>query len=292
MAPSIRNLQLETQRRLTATLGLNAQEARLETQILLETALQCTRAWLISHAEEIITDTQHSAFNQLLGRRLNGEPLAYILGEREFFGLRLKVTPATLIPRPDTEILVESALEKLNSNHTRQVLDLGTGSGAIALAIAKNRPAAAVTAIDASLAALTVAKQNADELKIDNVTFLHSHWYEKLDVRQFDLIVSNPPYIAADDLHLTQGDLRAEPLSALASGDDGLDDIRHIISHSLLYLKPQGWLMLEHGYDQAHAVQNLLAEAGFTEIATIKDLAANDRVTLGKNPLIVSTHWD
>lgn len=296
MALSIRNLQLESQRRLIATLGLDAQESRLETQILLETALQCTRAWLISHAEEIMTDAQLSAFDQLLGRRLNGEPLAYILGEREFFGLKLKVTPATLIPRPDTEMLVETALATISdiNRHNKQqlVADLGTGSGAIALAIAKNKPDVTITAIDASDAALAVAKENAAALKINNVTFLRSNWFENLVGCQFDLIVSNPPYIAADDPHLSQGDLVSEPMSALASGDDGLRDIRHIISHSLLYLKPQGWLMLEHGYDQAQAVHSLLAEAGFTDIKTIKDLADNDRVSIGKNPLIVSTHWD
>jgi release factor glutamine methyltransferase len=228
----------------------------------------------------------------LVSRRLNGEPIAYILGYREFYGLSFKVSPATLIPRPDTETLVETALSKLPQQERVAVLDLGTGSGAIALAIAKHRPLCSVLALDASEAALAVAKNNADRLSIVNANFLQSDWFSELGLQRFELIVSNPPYIEEHDAHLSQGDLRFEPVSALASGKDGLNDIRRIISDCLVYLKPQGWLMLEHGYNQAHAVSALMAEHGLVSVETIQDLSGTDRVTIGRNPLIVSTHWD
>jgi release factor glutamine methyltransferase len=217
--------------------------------------------------------------------------------------LDLLVTPDTLIPRPDTETLVEVALAKIPPNETTQnlsfllndelaILDLGTGTGAIALAIAKNRPQARVKAVEASYSALEVAKKNAQNLSINNIEFVLSNWFESLANQRFDVIVSNPPYIEEQDVHLTQGDLRFEPTSALASGADGLDDIRQIINDCLIYLNPQGWLMLEHGYNQAEQVSDLMADAGLINIETIKDLGNNDRVTIGKNPLIVSTHWD
>jgi release factor glutamine methyltransferase len=242
-------------------------------------------------------------FEALLYRRLAGEPMAYILGCREFYGLDLLVTPDTLIPRPDTETLVEVALAKIPPNETTQnlsflpnaelaILDLGTGTGAIALAIAKNRPQTSVKAVEASYSALEVAKKNAQNLSINNIEFVLSNWFESLANQRFDVIVSNPPYIEEQDVHLTQGDLRFEPTSALASGADGLDDIRQIINDCLIYLNPQGWLMLEHGYNQAEQVSDLMADAGLINIETIKDLGNNDRVTIGKNPLIVSTHWD
>jgi release factor glutamine methyltransferase len=231
-------------------------------------------------------------FDTLIQRRIQGEPIAYILGFREFYGLHLKVTPDTLIPRPDTEILVDTALSKMPaSQNSLRVLDLGTGSGAIALAIANKRPRADVLAIDASENALKIAQENANALQIANVQFLSSHWFGALHQQRFDVIVSNPPYIEDADPHLAQGDLRFEPLSALASGKDGLHDIRMIIDQCLVHLKPQGWLMLEHGYNQATAVANLMSEAGLVGISTHKDLGGNDRVTVGQNPLIVSTHW-
>ncbi|MDI1360787.1 peptide chain release factor N(5)-glutamine methyltransferase [Methylotenera sp.] len=308
----------------TSTSLLGTEEAKLESQLLLQHVLNVNRAWLIAHANDALQPDIHAAFEALLKRRLGGEPMAYILGSREFYGLNLLVTPDTLIPRPDTETLVEAALAKtppsesspsssfrrksessgveqygkktLDSDFRRnddlRVLDLGTGTGAIALAIAKNRPQASIIAVDASAAALEIAKQNAEHLRINNVEFVLSNWFENLNNQRFDVIVSNPPYIEKDDAHLTQGDLRFEPISALASGADGLDDIRQIIGDCLIYLKPQGWLMLEHGYNQAEQVADLMADAGLTNIETIKDLGNNDRVTLGKNPLIVSTHWD
>ena len=277
---------------LSQTLELSSQETKFEAQLLLQQAFNVNRAWLIAHANDALQPNIHAAFEELLKRRLGGEPMAYILGNREFYGLNLLVTPDTLIPRPDTETLVEAALARASNNLNLSILDLGTGTGAIALAIAKNRPQASIAAVDASEGALEVAKQNAQHLNIDNVEFLLSNWFENLSDQRFDVIVSNPPYIEENDTHLTQGDLRFEPMSALASGADGLDDIRRIISDCLIHLKPQGWLMLEHGYNQAEQVADLMADAGLTNIETIKDLGNNDRVTLGKNPLIVSTHWD
>lgn len=271
-------------------LALEANDAKFEAQLLLQNALKVNRAWLLAHELDQLAD--NADFNALLARRLLGEPVAYILGCREFYGLNLSVTPDTLIPRPDTETLVEAALEKMPFDTSCAILDLGTGTGAIALAIAKHRPHAEVTAVDSSAAALRIAEQNAKQLGLVHVRFSLSHWFSALEGERFNLIVSNPPYIEQDDSHLTQGDLRFEPISALASGKDGLDDIRQIIAHSLLHLLPQGWLMLEHGYNQASLVADLMAQSGLVDISTIKDLGGNDRVTIGKNPLIVSTHWD
>lgn len=276
----------------TAALQLEFEESKIEAQLLLQHVLNVNRAWLIAHENDALQPKIHEAFEALLNRRLSGEPIAYILGSREFYGLDLLVTPDTLIPRPDTEILVEAALAKILNNTNLSILDLGTGTGSIALAIAKNRPHASIIAVDASKAALDVAKQNSLNLSIDNIEFVMSNWFENLSNQRFDVIVSNPPYIEAHDAHLTQGDLRFEPISALASGADGLDDIRQIIDDCLIYLNPQSWLMLEHGYNQADQVTDLMADAGLTNIETIKDLGNNDRVTIGKNPLIVSTHWD
>ncbi len=284
---------------LAASAQLKNDDAKLGAQLLLQYALKVNHAWLIAHENDALQPNIHAEFEALLNRRLHGEPMAYILGCREFYGLELMVTPDTLIPRPDTETLVEAVLGKipLRENDEIRILDLGTGTGAIALAIAKHRPQASVTAVDASTAALEIARKNAENLNIVNVQFVLSHWFDNLDnennnVNQFDVIVSNPPYIEQNDAHLTQGDLRFEPLSALVSGVDGLDDIRQIINNCLIHLKPQGWLMLEHGYNQAELVTDLLAQTGLTNLETIKDIAGNNRVTIGKNPLIVSTHWD
>lgn len=282
----------DAQSSLSRTLEISKHEAKLEVQLLLQQVLKVNRAWLIAHENDALQPNIHLAFTALLNRRLGGEPMAYILGCREFYGLELMVTPDTLIPRPDTETLVEAALAKIPKTGHFKVLDLGTGTGAIALAIAKNRLQACITAIDASSAALEITKENAHHLNITNVLYVLSSWFDNLINEKFDVIVSNPPYIEQNDPHLTQGDLRFEPLSALASGIDGLDDIRHIINHCLVYLKPQGWLMLEHGYNQADQVANLMADTGFTNIETIRDFGGNKRVTIGKNPLIISTHWD
>lgn len=273
-------------------LALDANDAKFEALLLLQNTLKVNRAWLLAHEHDILQDTADADFTALLTRRLAGEPIAYILGCREFYGLNLSVSPDTLIPRPDTETLVEAALDKIPADANDAILDLGTGTGAVALAIAQHRPHAQVTAVDASQGALRIAEHNANQLGLSHVRFSLSNWFAALEGERFKLIVSNPPYIEHDDIHLTQGDLRFEPMSALASGADGLDDIRAIIADSLTYLLPQGWLMLEHGYNQAQSVADLMAENGLVDIATIKDLGGNDRVTIGKNPLIVSTHWD
>jgi release factor glutamine methyltransferase len=289
---SIRAVLLNAQVQLNEAPLLDAIDARYESQLLLQHALKVNRAWLIAHeSDDLAADIQHE-FNTLMKRRIGGEPIAYILGNREFYGLNLAVTPATLIPRPDTEILVDIALEKIQVNQPAQVLDLGTGTGAIALAIAQQRPQVQVTGVDASKPALEIAISNSQQLHITNSHFILSDWFNNLNDTRFDVIVSNPPYIEEADAHLKQGDLRFEPISALASGADGLDDIRRIIDGCLIHLKPQGWLMFEHGYNQAEVVRELMAQTGLVAIETFKDLGGNDRVTIGKNPLIVSTHWD
>jgi len=282
MSLTINQTTLLSQTQLTTQLKMNSDEAKFETQLLLQHALKVNRAWLVAHAFDAIQDNLYEAFDMLLKRRLKGEPIAYILGYREFFGLPLKVSAHTLIPRSDTETLVESALDKIQLHSSNLVLDLGTGSGAIALAIAKHRPNAQVTAVDASQAALAIAIENTLHLNIKNVHFELSNWFSALNNQKFDVIVSNPPYIEANDAHLKQGDLRFEPLSALASGADGLQDIRIIISQAPQYLNPQGWLLLEHGYNQAVQVAALLKQAGFSQISHAQDLAGINRVTLGK----------
>ena len=279
--------------RLTSQLNLNNTEAKCELLLLLQYGLKVNHAWLITHENDALDliigqASNHAAFEALLKRRLTGEPIAYILGRREFYGLNLKVTPDTLIPRPDTETLVEVALGKISPQEKSQILDLGTGTGAIALAIAKHRPQTLVTALDASQAALNVAVENAQNLAITNINFRLSDWFSALirenNKQKFDVIVSNPPYIETNDAHLKQGDLRFEPLSALASGADGLDAIRAIITQAPQHLNPHGWLLLEHGYIQASKVADLLKQAGFRETSHCQDLAGIDRVTMGQMP--------
>lgn len=267
---------------LNTTLDLGAATARIEVQSLLQQALAVSRAYLLAHPEQVLTAAQQAAYDGMLQRRLRGEPIAHILGGREFFGLHLKVTPDTLIPRPDTELLVELALQRIPAHGRFQVLDLGTGSGAIALAIAHARSEAEITAVDASSAALVVARENALRFEINNVDFVHSDWFAALAGRRYHLIVSNPPYIAAGDRHLAQGDLRFEPASALASGPDGLDDIRRIAGQAGRFLEDASWLLLEHGYDQAGAVRALLQQHGFIEVFSAKDMAGIERVSGGK----------
>lgn len=267
---------------LCRALSLDTREARIEVQMLLRSVLKVSRAYLLAHSERELNEVEDAAYRALLARRLAGEPMAHILGEREFYGLNLKVTPATLIPRPDTESLVEQALQRLPSGNGVRVLDLGTGAGAVALAIAYGRPQAEVVAVDASAAALAVAQENAQRLALANVRCLLSDWFAGVPDTAFDLIVSNPPYIPDADPHLTQGDLRFEPRSALASGADGLADIRRIVAQAGAYLKPGGWLLLEHGYDQALAVRGLLQAAGFVEVFSARDLGGIERVSGGR----------
>ena len=255
---------------------------RVDAEWLLAHALDRPPGWLWAHADDAVEAAARERFEALLSRRAAGETVAYLTGTQGFWSLDLRVTPATLIPRPETERLVELALVRLPADAPCRVADLGTGSGAIALAIARERPMAAVVATDASKAALAVAVANAQRNGIDNMWFRRGDWCEALGRERFDLIASNPPYIALGDPHLDQGDLRHEPPDALASGDDGLDAIRRIVRDAPAHLAPAGWLLLEHGHDQGEAVRALLLAAGFTDVATEPDLEGRDRVTLGR----------
>jgi len=251
-----------------------------EADLLLAHVLNKPRSWLFAHGDASLPEDAITHFETLLARRAHGEPVAYLTGTCGFYGLELSVTPDTLIPRPETELLVELALNRLPHAAT-SVLDLGTGSGAIALAIARERPQARVTATDRSPAALNIARANAQALGL-NLTLLASDWYSALAAQRFDLIVSNPPYIAASDPHLTQGDLRFEPRTALTPEGDGLAALRAIITAAPAHLEPGGWLLLEHGYDQGPAARELLDAAGLSEIHTEQDLEGRDRVTCGR----------
>jgi release factor glutamine methyltransferase len=253
----------------------------LENRILLCHALGLTRVGLITQSHRALTNDEAAALNALVARRIAGEPIAYIVGKREFFGLDFRVTDAVLIPRPDTELLVELALERLPQD--ARVLDMGTGSGAIAVAIAHTRPDAQVTALDASVAALDIARANA-AANGATVRFLHSDWYAALAGERFDLIVSNPPYIASGDAHLSEGDLRFEPVSALTDHADGLSALRQIVAGAAAHLAPGGWLLLEHGYDQAAQVRALLAAHGYAQVQSWRDLSGIERVSGGSDP--------
>jgi len=255
---------------------------RADAELLLLHVLQRPRSWLFAHADDVLDEEARAAFSALVERRAAGEPVAYITGRRGFWSLDLEVTPATLIPRPETELLVELALERLSPETECRVADLGTGSGAIALAIASERPQARVLASDASEAALAVARRNAQSHGLANVEFVQGDWLAPLAGRRFTLIASNPPYIEVDDPHLAQGDLRFEPSSALASGADGLDDIRRIVDDARDHLEPGGWLLLEHGWNQSDAVRGLLETAGYAEVFTAQDLESRDRVSGGR----------
>jgi release factor glutamine methyltransferase len=279
---SIKQLIQRDSTKLATQLNLSHNDIKFQLLLLLQHALNVNRAWLIAHENDVLQANIYAAYSVMLQRRLNDEPIAYILGYREFYGLNLKVSADVLIPRADTETLVEAALAKISQHEIMQILDLGTGTGAIALAIAKHRPQVHVTALDASQAALDIAIENAQNLNIPNVKFVLSDWFSAINDDKFDLIVSNPPYIEAADAHLKQGDLRYEPHSALASGEDGLDAIRTIIIQAPLHLIPHGWLLLEHGYNQADKVAALLKQAGFSEVSHAKDLAGIERVTIGK----------
>lgn len=258
--------------------------AQLDCELLLCAVLNKPRAYLLTWPDTELTDEQLSNFNLMLERRINGEPIAHIIGERGFWSLNLKVTTDTLIPRPDTERLVELALEIIPENAQWNILDLGTGTGAIALSLAKENPACSVIATDQSAAALEVAEQNAKLNQVSNIQFIQSNWFSALnnaDKKKFEMIVSNPPYIKEHDPHLNQGDVRFEPLSALTSGADGLDDIRIIIEHSKEYLGHNGVLLIEHGYDQANQVCELLRAANFFQVTDFNDDSGNPRVAIG-----------
>lgn len=267
--------------RIAAALGLERREARLEARVLAAFAWSVPPAWLIAHDTDAPDRAQAAAFLSLLDRRLAGTPIAYLTGVREFFGRPFTVTADVLIPRPETELLVEQALQHLRPEQPSRVLDLGAGSGCIAVTIALERPHAIVTAIDRSPAALAVARRNAEALEA-RVRFLQGDWFAAVPGETFDLIVGNPPYIAAADPHLARGDVRFEPLTALASGADGCDDLRRIVGEAPARLVPGGWIWLEHGYDQGDACRRLLREAGLRAVQTLPDTAGLPRVSGGR----------
>ena len=255
---------------------------RFEAEILLADILEVERAWLFAHGEDTVAERALTRFTDHAEARQNGEPLAYVLGYRDFRSLRLGVNRHVLIPRRETEHLVEWAIECIDAG-AKRVLDLGTGSGAIALACKSERPEANLTAIDCSAEALACAKANARALEVQ-VEWLESHWFEQLGVTQWDLVVSNPPYISVSDVHLKQGDLPAEPDGALIGGQSGLESIEHIVEHTPDYLVPGGWLLLEHGFDQADAVTACMQARGFLHISSRRDWSGKPRMTGGQWP--------
>jgi release factor glutamine methyltransferase len=254
---------------------------RLDVELLLAHVLGKSRSYLHTWPERELEAQQLERFQAALVRRQAGEPVAYILGQQGFWSLQLEVAAHTLIPRPDTELLVETALASLPATPAR-LLDLGTGSGAIALALASERSAWRVTGVDRITEAVALAERNRARLKLTNANFIESHWFSALVGQRYQLIVSNPPYIAADDRHLAQGDVRFEPSSALVAGADGLDDIRLIIEQAPGYLEAGGWLLLEHGFDQAAVVRGLLGERGFSAVESRRDLGSHERISLGR----------
>ena len=277
---------------MTTVASLLANAARdipiSEARLLLGAAMKQSTVWLLTHGDAAPDHEQSSIFTALLDRRLGGEPIAYLLGYREFYGRDFFVSPAVLIPRPETEMLVDLVKTSVGAGETPSILDLGTGSGCIAISIALLSPQHHVTAVDASMAALQVAIANAKQLKA-NVEFILSDWYSEVSGRRFDIIVSNPPYIAVDDAHLQQGDLRFEPSQALSSGQSGLAALQNIIEAAPSYLHPQGMLAVEHGYDQASVVHDLFARSGFCDIAQHQDLAGIVRVSCGRLPALPMT---
>ncbi|MFA3778792.1 peptide chain release factor N(5)-glutamine methyltransferase [Yersinia sp. 1652 StPb PI] len=265
---------------LTAARFSQSDSPKRDAEILLSFVTAKARTYVLAFGETKLTADQLQRLEQLATRREQGEPIAYLVGEREFWSLPLSVSSATLIPRPDTECLVEQALAHLPATPCH-ILDLGTGTGAIALALASERPDCAVVGVDIQAEAVALARHNAEKLAIDNVHFLQSSWFDAVD-GQFTLIVSNPPYIDADDPHLNEGDVRFEPHSALVAPAEGMASLDEIIRCAPAYLEAGGWLMLEHGWQQADAVQKLLKNAGFSAVMTHKDYGNNDRVTLGQ----------
>jgi release factor glutamine methyltransferase len=253
-----------------------------EARRLLRHALCVSHAELAAHPDRLLTAEESARFDVLVARRAQGEPVAYLLGEAEFYSLEFRVTPDVLIPRPETELLADIALEKMAGRACR-ILDLGTGSGCVAVTLAKHLPQARVTAVDVSPTALEVARSNAARHGAA-LCLVQGDWFSALDGERFDLIVANPPYVAEGDAHLAQGDLRFEPRHALVSGPDGLDAIRRIVADAPRHLEPDGWLFFEHGYDQAAAVEALLARAGFARIEHRADLAGIPRMAGGRRP--------
>ncbi|EKP0299136.1 peptide chain release factor N(5)-glutamine methyltransferase [Aeromonas veronii] len=278
-------MQIQQARAHIMTVLAGGESPRADADVLLCHLLGCRRSYLMTWPERELDAAQQATLQGWLVRRLNGEPIAHLVGEREFWSLPLKVSPATLIPRPDTEVLVEQALTKIPQGPCA-VLDLGTGTGAIALALKSERPEVDVWAVDRMADAAALARENSAALGLP-IEVRDGSWFAPLDGQapRFAVIVSNPPYIDGADPHLEQGDVRFEPRSALVADDAGLADIRHIVAHAPAYLLTDGWLLLEHGWDQGESVRQLLRDGGYREVATVRDYGDNDRVTLGLCPL-------
>ncbi|UBR46573.1 peptide chain release factor N(5)-glutamine methyltransferase [Aeromonas veronii] len=282
-------MQIQQARAHIMNVLAEGESPRADADVLLCHLLDCRRSYLMTWPERELDAAQQATLQTWLARRLNGEPIAHLVGEREFWSLPLKVSPATLIPRPDTEVLVEQALTKIPQGPCA-VLDLGTGTGAIALALKSERPEIDVWAVDRMVDAAALARENSAALGLP-IEVRDGSWFEPLgepdrdETPRFAVIVSNPPYIDGADPHLEQGDVRFEPRSALVADDAGLADIRHIVAHAPAYLLADGWLLLEHGWDQGEAVRQLLRDGGYREVATVRDYGDNDRVTLGLCPL-------
>jgi release factor glutamine methyltransferase len=262
---------------LAVALDLSPNEARREIRLLLAHALGCDLSRVLAHPEIAARAKSDPRYREALARRMRGEPVAYVTGRREFYGLEFEVSPAVLIPRPETEALVELALQHMPREGPCDVLDLGTGSGCIAVTLAQRRPRAQVIAVDISAEALVIAARNAQRHAVANVRLLQGDWFQAVQHRRFDIIVSNPPYVAQGDPHLSRGDLRFEPPVALVGGPDGLDAIRLIVSEAAVHLKPGGWLILEHGYDQQRMLERAAVEAGFGSLISHTDLAGITR---------------
>ncbi len=270
---AIKNAQLQL---------VESDSARLDTEILLCSVLKCERTHLYTCPEQNLSSAEINSFNELIGQRNEGHPIAHLIQEKEFWSLGLKVTTDTLIPRPETEVLVEAALNYIPKESSYSVLELGTGTGAISIAIASDRQLANITATDIKESALQVAQLNAKSHQLNNITFEKADWFDIKNINTYDLIVSNPPYISINDPHLRQGDVRFEPESALVSGKEGLDDLGIIIVGAIKHLNTNGWLLLEHGYQQGNAVRQLLKENNFSTISTLKDYSNLDRVSIGQ----------
>jgi release factor glutamine methyltransferase len=261
---------------------ITSDSAKIDAESLLCSVLKCDRSKLYAYPEQVLSMEQQTSFNKLIALRAEGHPVAYLTGHKEFWSLNLYVSQATLIPRPETELLVETALTLIPDDKETKLLELGTGTGAIAIAIASERNKSNITATDLSAKALLVAQQNARSHHVENISFKEADWFEIADIDSYDLIISNPPYICADDPHLQQGDVQFEPVTALASGADGLNDIRTIIKQAQHYLNSRGWLLLEHGYNQAAQVRQLFKDNGYTASASIKDYSGIERISMGQ----------
>lgn len=268
----------------TLCLSASSDTARLDAELLLCHVIGKPRTWLYTWGDQPVAENARAAFSALIERRQAGEPVAYLIGKREFWGLALETAPHTLIPRPDTELVVEAALARA-ANKRGDLLDMGTGTGAIALAFASERPSWQITGGDVVPEAVALAQRNAQRLGITNACFIESDWFAALsDNACYDLIVSNPPYIAADDHHLDEGDVRFEPRSALVAADDGLADLRHLVETAWHHLRPGGWLLLEHGWTQANSVCAMLEACGYGQVESLRDLGQQPRVSLGWKP--------